>query len=252
MRHQDITVLLVSNDENSVEAESLSALGYRVLPTERNGVDALKSIADNKPQVILSEAFLPQLDFCGMLAKLKRYPGVLICISSCANDKLAARLMKKGADYFFIHSGDSTYLARVIDEFVEEKIEQSTIQLNSTAYDKFLAEDSIVEMLNYLGMPTNLLGYNYIRKSILLGLEDESILKSITKGLYYAIADAFQTTPNSVERAMRTAIGTAWTRGDCEAQLAVFGYTISDDKGKPTNSEFLTKIVDQLRLKLVN
>ncbi len=252
MKRKDITVLLVSNKHKKEETEFLSSLGYRVLPTVCNGIDALSSISANKPQVILSEVFLPQLDFCGMLDELREYHGVLIGISSCPNDKLAARLMNKGADYFFIRPCESVYLTRVIDDFVEEKLVRHHIPPNPEIRNKFLVEDNVIEMLDYLGIPTNLLGYNYIRKSILLALEDENILKSITTGLYCVVAELFQTKPKSVERAMRTAIGTAWARGDLEAQLAVFGYTISDDKGKPTNSEFVTKVVDKLRLKLAN
>ena len=83
-----------------------------------------------------------------------------------------------------------------------------------------------------------------------MAIEDEGILKSFSTGLYRQVAYNFHTSPKSVERAIRTAICTTWNRGDFEAQLSVFGYTISDERGKPTNSEFITKIVEKVRIKL--
>ena len=53
-----------------------------------------------------------------------------------------------------------------------------------------------------------------------------------------------------VERAIRHAIEVAWTRGRVETIDLIFGYTIDQNKGKPTNSEFIAMISDKLRLRL--
>lgn len=47
---------------------------------------------------------------------------------------------------------------------------------------------------------------------------------------------------------MRHAIETAWDRGDLETLQRYFGYTVSNTKGKPTNSEFIAMIADRIRL----
>ena len=44
----------------------------------------------------------------------------------------------------------------------------------------------------------------------------------------------------------------AWDRGDMDTLNNVFGYTVSQIKGKPTNSEFIAMIADKLRLQLKN
>ena len=51
-----------------------------------------------------------------------------------------------------------------------------------------------------------------------------------------------------VERAIRHAIEVAWNRGKLETINSLFGYTVQNDKGKPTNSEFIAIIADKLRL----
>lgn len=252
MNRQDITILVVSCNSGKNENSLLASWGYKMLPMEHDGYAALRSIRANKPHVVLCDAFLPGLDFGGILDELNapEYKGVLIGLSSCSNDKLASRLMNKGADYFFIYPCDLNYLSKIIDAFVVEKLEEKNIPPRPMLSRRFLIEDSVIEVLHDLGMPTNLLGYRYIRQALILALEDEKMLEAITSVLYDRVAQIYKTKPNAVERAMRTAICATWDRGNYEAQRSYFGYTISDAKGKPTNGEFLTKIVVNLRTKL--
>ena len=74
------------------------------------------------------------------------------------------------------------------------------------------------------------------------------MLNSITKILYPTIAKKHQTTPSRVERAIRHAIEVAWSRGKGDTIEELFGYTVSDRKGKPTNSEFIALLADKIRL----
>ena len=81
-----------------------------------------------------------------------------------------------------------------------------------------------------------------------MSVNNMDMLNSITKILYPGIAKKFDTTPSRVERAIRHAIELAWNRGKLETLDALFGYTVQNDKGKPTNSEFIAIIADKLRL----
>ena len=82
-----------------------------------------------------------------------------------------------------------------------------------------------------------------------MAVDDPSIINSITKKLYPSIGEKFNTTPSKVERAIRHAIEVAWDRGDVDTLNSYFGYTIQNNRGKPTNSEFIAMIADNLRLK---
>ena len=73
-------------------------------------------------------------------------------------------------------------------------------------------------------------------------------VNAITKVLYPTVAKHFKTTSSRVERAIRHAIEVAWDRGNVETLNEFFGYTISNSKGKPTNSEFISMIADRIRL----
>jgi len=97
-------------------------------------------------------------------------------------------------------------------------------------------------------VPAHIKGYQYLRSSILMAVQDMDILDSITKQLYPSIAKAYATTPSRVERAIRHAIEVAWSRGRMDTIDSMFGYTVNYGKGKPTNSEFIALITDKIRL----
>ena len=99
-------------------------------------------------------------------------------------------------------------------------------------------------------MPAHIKGYQYLREAIIIAVNDMDVINAITKVLYPQVAKAFQTTPSRVERAIRHAIEVAWDRGDLDTLQRFFGYTVSNTKGKPTNSEFIALIADRLQLQL--
>lgn len=109
-------------------------------------------------------------------------------------------------------------------------------------------EKDVTDMIHEIGVPAHIKGYQYLREAIMLSVEDAEMLNSITKILYPTIAKKYQTTSSRVERAIRHAIEVAWSRGKMETLDALFGYTISVGKGKPTNSEFIALIADKIRL----
>lgn len=108
----------------------------------------------------------------------------------------------------------------------------------------------VTEIIHEIGVPAHIKGYQYLRSAVIKAVGDPSIINSITKELYPAIAKEFQTTPSRVERAIRHAIEVAWDRGDFDTLQYWFGYTISISKGKPTNSEFIALVADKLILEL--
>ena len=110
-------------------------------------------------------------------------------------------------------------------------------------------DTEITTLLHDIGIPAHIRGYQYIREALNLVYNDIEILNSITKGLYPTIAIKFKTTASRVERAIRHAIEIAWVRGNIETITKIFSYTISYNKAKPTNSEFIAMIADKLRLK---
>ena len=109
-------------------------------------------------------------------------------------------------------------------------------------------EEYIAEVMLDMGVPVHLKGYHYLREAILLSVKDMDLVSSVTKLLYPAVAKHFKTTDQKVERAIRNAIEVSWTRGNIDTFESLFGYSVVQGKNRPTNSEYIFRIADKVRL----
>jgi two-component system response regulator (stage 0 sporulation protein A) len=110
-------------------------------------------------------------------------------------------------------------------------------------------ESKVTKIIHQIGVPAHIKGYQYLRFAIMMTVNDSEVINSVTKVLYPTVAKQYKTTSSRVERAIRHAIEVAWDRGDVDVLNSYFGYTIQTSRGKPTNSEFIAMIADNLRLK---
>lgn len=109
-------------------------------------------------------------------------------------------------------------------------------------------ERYITDVMLDMGVPAHLKGYHYLREAILLSGRDMELVSSVTKLLYPTIAKHFKTTDQKVERAIRNAIEVSWTRGNADSFEEIFGYSILQGRNRPTNSEYISRIADKMRL----
>ena len=103
------------------------------------------------------------------------------------------------------------------------------------------------QILLELGMPMNIRGHKYNLLAVNLAVRNPEILEKMCKELYPKVAAITGSTPCRVERAIRHAIEVAWSRGDLEVIQRCFGNTVSPDKGKPTNGEFIARVAQMVR-----
>ena len=134
-----------------------------------------------------------------------------------------------------------------MSERVEEIVQAEKAAKASGAQEASL-ETMVTSIIHEIGVPAHIKGYQYLREAIMIAVNDMDVINAITKVLYPQVAKTFSTTPSRVERAIRHAIEVAWDRGDLETLQRFFGYTVSNTKGKPTNSEFIALIADKLQL----
>ena len=111
-------------------------------------------------------------------------------------------------------------------------------------------EVRVTEIMHEIGVPAHIKGYQYLRSAIVQSTHSSGLIEAITKELYPSIAQEFNTTASRVERAIRHAIEVAWDRGDIDTLQKWFGFTVSNLKGKPTNSEFIALVADRIRLEM--
>lgn len=228
-----------------------------VIGTARDGSEAYQLIKEKEPDVVLLDIVMPKLDGLGLMDKvnqdtsIKKHPAIII-VSAIGQEKITEDAFRKGADYFIMKPFDNEMVLSRIKRIRDQK--NNADQKKIGAYEKVenLTQVSLVEqvtdIIHEVGVPAHIKGYQYLREAIIMSVNDMDMLNSITKILYPSIAKKFDTTPSRVERAIRHAIEVAWSRGKMDTIDEMFGYTINNGKGKPTNSEFIALITDRIRL----
>lgn len=236
-------------------AKILNSYGMNVELCEKDGYEVVKMLQKTKPDVIIADVFMPGLDILGVLNSLKDVEPanrpMVMAMSSFDNQRLEKETLNAGASYYFLRPFDMNMMAQRIIQLSDWKNQVSPllIKKDNVVTDTQL-ELRITEIIHEIGIPAHIKGYQYIRYSIMLAVKDETIIGSITKTLYPTVAKKHNTTSSRVERAIRHAIEVAWDRGDIDTLNAYFGYTVQNNKGKPTNSEFIAMISDKIRLQL--
>lgn len=267
-----LTVLVV--DDNRTFRETVKKAieqqsDMKLAGEAADGREALEMIQYLKPDVVLLDLVMPELDGIGVMESMARLGcekralqesrPVFIILSAVIHDAIMAQLMELGAAYYMAKTCDMQLLLTRIRQLKGAgpmpqlpRAEKGTLRNEDIAQRarSVDVETEVTNLIHEVGVPAHIKGYQYLRESILMAIEDMDILNAITKQLYPAIAKKFDTTPSRVERAIRHAIEVAWSRGKMDTLEKLFSYSISMGKGKPTNSEFIALIADRMRLEM--
>ena len=232
----------------------LGSYGMEVILTQKDGLKVISTVKTEKPDILLAEIFMPNLDILGVLDELskldKKDMPLVMVMSGYANPRLEKEILNAGACYYFLKPFDVNMMAERIIKLSGWKNEKTPLVLNNSTVGDNELEIMVTEIMHEIGVPAHIKGYHYLRESIILSVKNSEIINSVTKLLYPTIAKSYSTTASRVERAIRHAIEVARDRGDIDVLNSYFGYTIQNQRGKPTNSEFIAMISDKLRLKL--
>ena len=231
----------------------------QVIGTAKDGVEAYELIKTAEPDVVLLDIVMPKMDGLGVMEKvnkdstIKKHPA-FIMISAIGQEKITEDAFRLGADYYIMKPFDNDMVISRIKDVKNRNVARPSEVRKVQPYEKREElkernlEADVTAIIHEIGVPAHIKGYQYLREAIIMSVNDIDMLNSITKILYPTIAKKFQTTPSRVERAIRHAIEVAWSRGKMDTIDALFGYTINNGKGKPTNSEFIALIADKIRL----
>ncbi|MBR6793805.1 MAG: sporulation transcription factor Spo0A [Clostridia bacterium] len=249
--YEKMTMVLLQSEEESARQnrERFSELGLEVLGVCANGLEAVRVITEQQPDVVVMDSFLPGRSSYDIIEALKevgyRKQTVFAVLSHVPNDHLARQVMDAGGDLFLLMPLDYQFVRERFVSILRKKRrgEPAPPDENRIELERYVAD-----LMHEVGVPAHIRGYDYIRDSILLSLEDRGMLKAITKELYPTVAKNNNTTASRVERAIRHAIEVAWGRGDIDVLNAIFGFTVKSSKGKPTNGEFISMLTERIRL----
>lgn len=237
--------------------------GINIVGKADNGDDAYDMIMKSKPDVVLMDVIMPRMDGISVMEKV-RNEGMMdknptfIMITAAGSENVTEDAFRVGANYFIMKPFRKEIVLDKVRRIAGYCSKPKGMGLSGIRkvkpYESKLEymeqnlENDVTQMLHEIGIPAHIKGYQYLRDAISMAVADQDMLTSVTKVLYPTIAKSHQTTPSRVERAIRHAIEVAWSRGKMDTINEIFGYTVSNGKGKPTNSEFIALISDKIRL----
>lgn len=235
-------------------ANVINSYGMEVTLCPKDGQKLLEMIERYKPDAILSDIFMPNVDALGVMNSIftsnSLYNPLYFVMSGFSSTRLEAEALAAGAAYYFIKPFDFAVLAERMLQMSGSVKRSDVVLNNSSPITDTDLELMITEIMHQIGVPAHIKGYHYLRDAIMLSIKDPEMINAITKILYPGIAKKHNTTSSRVERAIRHAIEVAWDRGNVDVLNSYFGYTIHTNRGKPTNSEFIAMISDKLRLRI--
>ena len=228
----------IADDNELMLGELISSdKDLSIVGKAKNGEEICQIIKEQKPDVVLLDLIMPKMDGLTVMEYVNRDKAVskqpsFIVVTAVGKEKITEDAFNRGT-------------WRIPEKNINEIVEKNPISEESLL-------NTVTNMLHEIGIPAHIKGYHYLRDAIIMAVEDMEVLNAITKILYPTVAKKYQTTSSRVERAIRHAIEVAWSRGKLDTLDRLFGYTVSNGKGKPTNSEFIALIADTIQLEYKN
>ncbi len=248
------SVLIADGSEdfcNSLRSVLQRSDRFQVAGVANDGEQAIRMLEERKPDILVLDLMLAKRDGITVLKTIAgsdHQPSIL-ATSGFVTDYVASTAASLGVMYLMLKPCDMEALVDRLEE-IQGGDSQKNLQVHKPAQSNI--EAMVTNIIHEIGVPAHIKGYQYLREAIIIAVEDMDVINAITKVLYPQVAKTFSTTPSRVERAIRHAIEVAWDRGDLDTLQRFFGYTVSNTKGKPTNSEFIALIADRLQLQLKN
>jgi two-component system, response regulator, stage 0 sporulation protein A len=219
---------------------------FQVVYAAVDGEDALRGISERQPDIAVLDIFMPKLDGIAVQERLQGMPDKpkIVIFSAIGPDQVLKQALALGADAYFIKPFDLDVFIRRLRFLMGNAGERQPINAGKLSGEEF--ERQVTEILHKLAVAPRLTGYKYLKKAIIDVINDKGMLESITYKIYPSIAKLYKTTPACIERAMRCSIANAWSKCTMETIQQVFGSAYDENKGCPSNREFIVVITDKL------
>ena len=251
MRKETILIVDENAEFRSNCTEQLKRSGYNVVGEAQDGEEALSQIKRLNPEIVVIDLILDKIGTCQLIQHVKMdediTPPIFYIVSCINSESMIKDALNHGAEYCMLKPLNYEFFLKSLDFICNKRANKTGT--HGTYSREHEIESQVTSVIHQIGVPAHIKGYQYLRTAIMLTINNNEIINSVTKFLYPTVAKEYSTTSSRVERAIRHAIEVAWDRGDVETLNSFFGYTINNTRGKPTNSEFIAMIADDLRLK---
>lgn len=247
-----LKIYIADNSEflEELKTEINSNQNFELLGHCNDGDTAFDQIQTLKPDVVILDIVLPKKDGLILIQNLKQIlkdsAPKFIVVSELVTNGFISKAISLGASYYINKPTSAKSVLESFENLFNQKEEQTLV--NDNRLKNRIIDEKISNIFITVGIPAHIKGYQFLREAIKMAIECPEIINSITKKLYPAIADKFETSASKVERAIRHAIEVAWNKGKIENINSVFGLKVYTSNEKPTNGEFIALVADKMLL----
>lgn len=256
------SIRVIVAEDNPAQREALvenlnKQRGIRVIGIAADGAEAVRLVEEKEPQVLICDMVMPQMDGFAVLERVSlmlpaKRPKV-IALTALSRDDFISRAINLGASYYMVKPVNLTTLVQQIRELAGQMaISQQRSAHATPPPPQGSMENYVSGLLLRIGVPPHINGYKYIRQAVMMAVEQPDVLDRITKGLYPAVAESFNTTSSRVERCIRHAVCLTWERGGAAAFEQLMERGTGFDRVRPTNCEFIALLSERIRFWLAN
>jgi len=251
MEQTKILLCVENADERAKLLSSLREGGFASVDEAVSGNAAAQMLERERYDLAIVDLWLSGIDGIGIIRRFSALRGGVrpsfIFMSAIHKQNLLMEATEAGADICLLKPFDMPSFLSHVGSLLKVRGKEK----DGGGYPTLPSdlEAQVTRIIHEIGVPAHIKGYQYLRTAIMMTVDDNECINAVTKVLYPTVAKKYGTTTSRVERAIRHAIEVAWDRGDVDTLNSYFGYTIQNSKGKPTNSEFIAMIADNLRLK---
>ena len=185
---EKVRVLIAEgNDELRAQCtQLLRRQGINVIGEAADGQDALVKITRLKPGVVISDMHLGKIDGVGLIRESKKQLGdgypAFIMISSFHNPGVFEECVEAGAAYCMLMPLDYNTLGDRIRRIGEKG--KPKIGGHLPSRDDSDLEAQVTKIIHQIGVPAHIKGYQYLRTAIIMVVENNDVINSVTKILY--------------------------------------------------------------------
>ena len=261
-----IRLLLVEDDkedckrleEYTQEIEELEIVG--VTGSAEQGIQMVKEML---PDVVIMDLELSEGDGIDAIFRIRQLglpfdPYILVTTNTTSQPTLQM-VRDNGADFVVTKQTKGYGPKQVVNvilrtrKYLRKKADSPDI--SSRPVVEVVSQDArreritrrIKTEMSYISLMPGKQGYRLIVDAVLIAIERPNNILMVTKDIYPALAKKYGITSKNVERAIRSAIESAWNHAGEEALKQHCPELINSNRDKPTNKEFIYYLADKIR-----
>jgi two-component system response regulator (stage 0 sporulation protein A) len=246
----------VCEDFRTAMADYLSMKLVYVTDSEFQALDYLET---HPVDIMILDIELAEGDGLSLLLQLHERalekPFILVVTNTQSAVTLSC-LREQGVDYIYQKSNWAYSAHRVlsiIDKIYPYQQLENDRQMEHilSGYDQKKADEIALQYiekeLEQMGFRRKHVGFGYVAEAVFLLSRDKEENLHISSEIYPLIAEKYHTTKDGVERGIRNAIESVFVAGKVERIQRHYPFPYDEEKGRPTNGEFLKNMATRLQ-----